>query len=241
MNLLKRLIGVGAKQANSSSISINKVLSIMNTNDSTLSKIENKFEPVNPLGMLRTIVDDDSGSEDIFKSIFQQAKSKLPDQTEDKKGKITIFMPMDDLLLYSYLPDDNFGMYEMPKLKDYDFKIDLPEYKTFSYIYLRDNLDKFMAYLNENFEPILYTTGEKLYIDKIMNIVDPDNIFKYRLYQDDCHLYKNTKQDVVDYLKDINLFTNRSLKKKILIDNSPLNYILSPDNSIYIFYSSNAY
>jgi TFIIF-interacting CTD phosphatase-like protein len=118
----------------------------------------------------------------------------------------------------------------MPKFRDYDIRLDLPEYKTFCYIYLRDYFDEFMNYIDENFEPILYTTGEKQYVDKIMKEIDPNNVFKYRLYQEDCHLYKNHEDNVVEYLKDINLFTNRSLKRKILLEHSPLNFVLSPDN-----------
>jgi TFIIF-interacting CTD phosphatase-like protein len=67
-----------------------------------------------------------------------------------------------------------------------------------------------------------------------MTVVDPNNVFKHRLYQEDCHLYKNVKDNIVEYLKDINLFTNRSLRRKVLIDSTPLNFLLSPDNGDFI-------
>jgi TFIIF-interacting CTD phosphatase-like protein len=181
--------------------------------------------------LLRTLIDDSFKSEDVFSSITQQANSKLPDQSKEDKGKLTVFVPMDEILFYSYLPDENMGLYDMPKFKEYDLRIELADYKTFAFIYFRDHLEEFLNFLDEKFEPILYTTGERIYIDKIMNTLDPNNIFRHRLYQEDCHLFKNTKENVIEYLKDINQFTNRNLKRKVLIEFSPLNFVLSPDNS----------
>jgi TFIIF-interacting CTD phosphatase-like protein len=200
-----------------------------------IKKSENTYQEVNTLQMMRTLIDNDPNSEDIFKHISYKAKSTLPAQSDEFKGKTTIFVPLDEVLLYSYIPDENLGLFDMPKFREYDYRIDLPEYKTFALIFLRDYYDEFLDFLQDNFEPILYTTGEKLYTDKLLSIVDPNNVFKYRLYQDDCHLYKNTKDNLVEYLKDINLFTNRSLKKKILIDYSALNFVLSPDNSNFSY------
>lgn len=195
-----------------------------------ITKVSNDYKETNHLSMLRTIIDDDLGYEDIFKYITYKANAKLPDQEGNHKGKISLFVPLDDVLIYSFIPDENLGLFEMPKFREYDIRLDLPEYKTFSYIYVRDYFDEFMNYIDEHFEPILYSTGERTYVDKIMNEIDPNRIFKHRLYQEDCHLYKNIESNMVEYLKDINLFTNRSLKKKILLELSPLNFILSPDN-----------
>jgi TFIIF-interacting CTD phosphatase-like protein len=181
--------------------------------------------------LLRTLIDDSFKSEDLFSSITQVANSRLPEQSKEDTGKLTIFIPMDEILFHSYLPDENMGLYDMPKFKEYDLRIELADYKTFAFIYFRDNLEEFLNFLDEKFEPILYTTGEKIYIDKIMNTLDPNKIFRHRLYQEDCHLYKNTKENVIEYLKDINQFTNRSLKRKVLIEYSPLNFVMSPDNS----------
>jgi TFIIF-interacting CTD phosphatase-like protein len=138
---------------------------------------------------------------------------------------------MDEVLFYSYLPDENMGLYDMPKFKEYDIRLELPDYKTFAFIYFRDHLEEFLNFLDEKFEPILYTTGEKIYIDILMNNFDPNKVFRHRLYQEDCHLFKNTKENVVEYMKDINMFTNRSIKRKVLLETSPLNFVLSPDNS----------
>ncbi len=65
----------------------------------------------------------------------------------------------------------------------------------------------------------------KKYVDKVIVvslkiiIIDQNKVFRHRFYQEDCHLFINNEQEVIEYLKDINLFHNRSLKKKIIFDN----------------------
>lgn len=217
--------------------SFNKLISNLQ-NKNLIQKVENNFNDFSSnKSMLRTIVDESPLHEDIFKNIIRRANSKISEKPENKENKITLFLPVDDILLYTYIPDENFGMSEIPKHKDYDFRLELPEYKTFAYVFLRENFSEFLEFLNENFEPVLYSTGEKTYVDKLMAVVDPENVFGIRLYQQDCHLYKDASQNYLEYLKDVNLFTNRSLKKKILLDTSAFNYLLSPDNGkFYIAY-----
>ena len=69
-------------------------------------------------------------------------------------------------------------MVNVPNSKNYDFKLDLPEYRSFAYVYIRKNLKEFLEFIDNNFEPILYTKGEKTYVDKIMVIIS--NIGYYR-------------------------------------------------------------
>jgi TFIIF-interacting CTD phosphatase-like protein len=206
-------------------------------NKNLIKKVENNFNDFSSnKSMLRTIVDESPLQEDIFRHIIRKAVSKIPEKPEDKINKISLFLPLDDILLYSYIPDENFGMTEIPKHKDYDFRLELPEYKTFAYVFLRENFCEFLEFINKNFEPILYSTAEKTYVDKLMAVVDPGNVFAIKLYQQDCHLYKDASQNYLEYLKDINLFTNRNLKKKILLDTSAFNYLLSPDNGNFFIY-----
>jgi hypothetical protein len=77
-------------------------------------------------------------------------------------------VPLDDFLIYTYIPDANLGLYDSPKFEKFHFQIDLPESKTMAYIYIRDHMIEFMEYLDLHFEPILYSTGEKLYVDKVL-------------------------------------------------------------------------
>ncbi len=204
------------------------------SNSSNFHKIspsnQDQQDDEDPNTYLRTIIDNSLKHEDVFKNIIKYSNKRLPPQNEFDKDKITLFIPLDQVLVYTYIPDENMGMQGMPNFREYDLRVELPEYKTFAFVYYRDYLEEFLNYIDEKFEPILYATGEKSYVDKIMEVIDPNGVFRYRLYQDNCHLFKDFEQDHVQYLKDINLFTNRSLKRKLLIDYEFLNYTISPDN-----------
>jgi len=211
-------------------------------NKNLIHEVKNNFSDFsNNKSMLRTIIDESPLHEDIFKNIIRKANSKISEKPKYKENKTTLFLPVDDILLYTYIPDENFGMSEIPKHKDYDFRLELPEYKTFAYVFLRENFNEFVEFISENFEPVLYSTGEKTYVDKLMAVLDPGNVFDIRLYQQDCHLYKDASQNYLEYLKDINLFVNRSLKKKIMLDTSAFNYLLSPDNGNFLLINKYIY
>jgi TFIIF-interacting CTD phosphatase-like protein len=183
----------------------------------------------------RTIVDEDFDIEDIFSNLVLNKSVSLPEKAAEDSNKLTLFLPMDEILLYTYLPDENMGLYDIPKSKKFDLKIELKDYKTFAFIYFRDHLEEFLNFVNEKFETILYSTGERKYVDKIIGSLELETVFRHRLYQENCHLYKNPREDKYEFLKDINLITNRSLKRKVLLETSTLNFVLSPDNSkIYI-------
>jgi len=204
-------------------------------NKNLVKNLENSFENFNSSNKsaLRTIVDESQAPEDIFKNLVRLADTKLPEKTDANKKKLSLFLPIDDVLLFSYIPDENFGMADLPKHREYNFRVELPENKTFAFVFLRDYFKEFIEFIHENFEPIIFSTGEKFYIDKILSIIDPEEKFQLRLYQQDCHLFKDDSQNYLEYLKDINMITNRPINKKILLDTSPFNYLLSPDNGMY--------
>ena len=70
-------------------------------------------------------------------------------------------------------------MLDVPNSRNYDFRLDLPEYRSFAYVYLRKNLTEFLDFINKNFEPILYTKGEKIYVDKLL-VKNFNNLGHYR-------------------------------------------------------------
>lgn len=128
-------------------------------------------------------------------------------------------------------------MTDSPKLANYDYSVDFPNLKTNCYVYLRPNFYEFVEYLKEHYNLILYCKGDDVYNDTILKIIDPEGkLFNHKYYgQNHCHLMFNDKEDIIEYLRDINLFSNISLKKKILVEaGSSFSEILSPDNSKFI-------
>ena len=95
--------------------------------------------------------------------------------------KLTVIMELDDVLCHVFYPDEDEGYFKQP-LKKFDFCVHYKQYDTYLNIYKRDNLDQFLKYLRENTEPVLYTTGEKSYVDLVMDLIDPERTFKQRIY-----------------------------------------------------------
>ena len=118
--------------------------------------------------------------------------------------KYTLVLDMDETLIHFFFTNMN-GMF---LVRPYCFE--------------------FLNELNKYYEIVTFTAGLKEYADKILNLLDIDNnIIKYRLYRQHVTIvglnsYKNLK------------VLGRDLKKIIIIDNLKENFIMQPDNGLYI-------
>eukprot|EP01016_Furgasonia_blochmanni_P008167 TRINITY_DN13286_c0_g1_i2.p1 TRINITY_DN13286_c0_g1~~TRINITY_DN13286_c0_g1_i2.p1 ORF type:complete len:301 (+),score=63.87 TRINITY_DN13286_c0_g1_i2:159-1061(+) len=186
-------------------------------------QVSKDFANMSSLGpMIQKIVDENKGKPPL-----------LPKQQDKYKGKLTVVVEMDDVLLHTFYPDDREGYLHAPQ-RDFDFYMDFPEYGTFLSVYKRENLAKFLEYLQENCEAVIFSAGVKLYVDKVMDLIDSKKeIFPYRLYQDSCNRLVYEEEDVNEYLKDMNRL-GRDLKRTVLIDARPFAFWCNPDNGIPI-------
>ena len=164
-NLFK-LNGSNTKQV--SQLASNPSNSISGKLKNIPQKIQNNYKSMNSNNSqtIRVLIDDDLQHEDLFKYLAYKAKSTLPPKSENNKK--TLFIPLDDIMLYAHLPDINFSMNSSPKYKDHDFTVNLDEFDTVAYIYLRDYIDEFFDYISNNYEAIIYSTAEKYYVDSIL-------------------------------------------------------------------------
>lgn len=125
----------------------------------------------------------------LFNYIKIQDRVDLPAQTEFDKDKKTLFLEIDDLLIHTFIPDENIGYLQNSATKEPDKDLFLEEAKLNILYYERDNLFTFLEYISKNFEPILFTTSQKLYADFIIKQFDPDGtLFRHRLYQNSCYV-----------------------------------------------------
>ena len=60
-------------------------------------------------------------------------------------------------------------------------------------------------------------------------MVDPDKIFKHRLYQDSCNKIILEDENVDDFVKDLDLL-NRDLDRMIYVDCKAITFWPNPDN-----------
>lgn len=125
----------------------------------------------------------------LFNYIKIQDRLELPPMREEDKDKKTLFIEIDDLLIHTFIPDENVGYIANSASKDPDKTLFLKEARLNILYYQRDYLKEFLEYIDKNFEPILFTTSQSLYADYVINQFDPeDKIFRHRLYQNSCYM-----------------------------------------------------
>jgi len=86
-------------------------------------------------------------------------------------------MELDEVLLHSFICDENFGYIANPSSKDPEFEFFMDEIKQPVLVYMRNDWQKFMEYLKNNkdtIEPIIYTSALSPYTAKLVNILDPN-------------------------------------------------------------------
>lgn len=99
----------------------------------------------------------------IFKHLTVRDKNvSIPDLPEGEEGKLTLFMELDDVLLHTFICDENFGYIANPIQKDPEHEFFMEEIRQPVLVYMRDHWEDFMQYLKDNsdiIEPIVYTSA----------------------------------------------------------------------------------
>ena len=108
-------------------------------------------------------------------------------------------------------------------IEDYDF--DGMMYNI--YVLVRPGVEKFLESISNLFEIVIFTASLSNYASPLLDILDPENKIKYRLYRDHCTFINGI------YIKDLKKL-NRNLKDLIIVDNSPLAYAFDMDNGLPI-------
>jgi len=182
----------------------------------------------------------------------------LPPQSEHDQGRLTVVLDMDETLLHSSLTPHPVGI-DPRSVDDHAdaTAASLPDKKPidFSFIIgdgvleghervrstLRPGLHHFLYALHQEFEPILFTSALPIYAQPLLDRIEkqvksrhegesPSSIpiFRHRLYRSSTVLHPR-----VGHVKDIRRF-GRSMSRIVLIDNSWLACVATPDNSIVV-------
>jgi TFIIF-interacting CTD phosphatase-like protein len=96
---------------------------------------------------------------------------------------------------------------------------------------MRELLSFLKSSKQEGIETIVYSTGQKYYVDRLVDILDPKKeVFDHILYQNACYVFEKEDEDIHLLLKDISRFQNRDLRRSVLMDPRPVNFIMTPEN-----------
>ena len=151
------------------------------------------------------------------KALQNSENAKNPYNPDSEK--LTVFIEMDDTFLHVFYPDAHEGYLNQP-LRDFDHYLEFPEYDTYLNVYKRHNFDKFLDYLRSETQAVVFSTGSKVYVDKILDLFDPDyEVFKLRLNQEDCDLVEYEKEEINEFVKDLD-WIGADLNRSVLIDRS---------------------
>ena len=134
-------------------------------------------------------------------------------------GKKTLVLDMDETLIYADFD---------PTFK-YERKIEVVMDGKIGPVYLsiRPGVSEFLERMSKLYELVIFTASLPSYASPIINTFDADNRISFRLYR------KHWKKINGTYVKDLSKL-GRPLKDVILIDNSPLCYMLQRENGLPI-------
>lgn len=133
----------------------------------------------------------------------------------------TLVLGLDGTLVHSTLVK--------PK-EDHDltFTVSFNSVKEDVYVRYRPHLKEFLDEVSGIFEIIVFTAGQRIYADKLLNKLDPSRkIFRHRLFRESC---VNVDEK---YVKDLSIL-GRDLARVIMIDSSPHSFGFQVENGIPI-------
>lgn len=146
-------------------------------------------------------------------------KSPIPMKAKDAPH-ITLALDLDETLVHcSVQPIDNAELTFNVNFNGLDYEV---------YVRTRPHLEHFLRTVSQWFEIIIFTASQKVYADKLLNILDPKNEYiQHRVFRDSCVNVDG------NYLKDLHIL-GREIPKVAIVDNSMQAFGFQVDNGIPI-------
>ena len=141
----------------------------------------------------------------------------LPPNLTSKK---TLVLDLDETLVHS-----QFGPFEIPS--DVVINIEIENELHDIHVLIRPGVKEFLEKMSQIYEIVIFTASISKYAGPLLDILDKDKFCNYRLFREHCTLINTS------FAKDLKKL-GRNLKDVIIVDNSPMAYLLNTENGIPI-------
>jgi len=141
----------------------------------------------------------------------------LPPNISKKK---TLVLDLDETLVHS-----QFGPFNIPS--DVVINIEIENELHDIHVLVRPGVKEFLEKMSKKFEIIIFTASISKYAGPLLDILDKDQNCSFRLFREHCTLLNSS------FVKDLKKL-GRDLKDVIIVDNSPMAYLLNSDNGLPI-------
>ena len=141
----------------------------------------------------------------------------LPPSISKKK---TLVLDLDETLVHS-----QFGPFSTPS--DVVINIEIENELHDIHVLVRPGVKEFLEKMSKKFEIIIFTASISKYAGPLLDILDKDKNCSFRLFREHCTLLNSS------FVKDLKKL-GRDLKDVIIVDNSPMAYLLNSDNGLPI-------
>jgi RNA polymerase II subunit A small phosphatase-like protein len=174
--------------------------------------------------------------------IFTRESVKIPDQNKDLKqllppqsknyrGRKTLVLDLDETLVHAKFLDS------VENKADHFFKINFKNKMLSVQLYIRPGAQDFIREMAKQYEVVIFTASRPAYANKVIDIIDPDNLVAHRLFRDSCSEHHIIDQDskgkTLLWVKDMSRLS-RYIDDVVIIDNSPSAYIYQKENGMPI-------
>ena len=141
----------------------------------------------------------------------------LPPSSTKKK---TLVLDLDETLVHS-----QFGAFNIPS--DVVINIEIEKELHEIHVLIRPGVKEFLEKMSKLYEIVIFTASISKYAGPLLDILDKEKFCSFRLFREHCTLLNSS------FVKDLKKL-GRDLKDIIIVDNSPLAYLLNSDNGLPI-------
>lgn len=144
---------------------------------------------------------------------------QLGPQSAANLGRKTLVLDLDETLVHS--------SFRPVATADITITVEIEGESHQVYVRKRPGCDEFLVMTAQLYEIVIYTASMSKYADPLLDKLDKHNTCNWRLFREACTKFPE------GYVKDLSRL-GRDLKDVIIVDNSPVCYMLQPHNAIPI-------